>query len=100
MLSLRLQETSEAIQHFRRYKLLVDTNFRISFRERLAVYYWYWRSLSETLKGLIEKRRIALASEVSTSTVAEKSDNNDIGYVSFFGLWGLHQDDWFPGGIL
>ena len=84
MLSLRLQETSEAIQHFRRYKLLVDTNFRISFRERLAVYYWYWRSLSKTLRGTIEKRRTALASEVSTSTVAEKTDNKDVGYVFFW----------------
>ena len=84
MLSLRLQETSEAIQHFRRYKLLVDTNFRISFQERLTVYYWHWRSLSETLKGTIEKRRTALASEVSTSTVEEKTDNNDVGYGTFF----------------
>ena len=86
MLSLRLQETSESLQHFRRYKLLVDTNFRVSFRERLAVYYWYWRSLSETLKRTIEQKRTALESEVSTSTVAEKTDNKDVGYLIFF-MW-------------
>lgn len=81
MLSLRLQETSEALQHFRRYKLLVDTNSRICFRERLAVYYWYWRSLSETLKRKIEQRETGLVTEVSTATAGEKTNNKDAGYL-------------------
>ena len=56
MLSLRLQETEETLIHFRRYKYFVDTNFKINFgyRERLAVYYWYWRSLSEIVRRRIE----------------------------------------------
>lgn len=81
MLSLRFQETAEALQHFRRYKLLVGTNTRISFRERLAVYYWYWRSLSEALKRKIEGKAKALVTEVSTSTVGEKTDRKDVGYL-------------------
>jgi len=57
MLSLRLQESEEALLHFRRYKYFVDTNFKINFgsRERLAVYYWYWRTLSEIVKRRIEQ---------------------------------------------
>ena len=57
MLSLRLQESEEALLHFRRYKYFVDTNFKINFgfSERLALYYWYWRTLSETVGRKIEQ---------------------------------------------
>jgi hypothetical protein len=56
MLSLRLQELSEAIIHFRQYKRFVDANPKANFgfRERLVVYYWYWRSLSEIVRRRIE----------------------------------------------
>ena len=57
MLSLRIQETDKTLLHFRRYKYFVDANFKTNFgfRERLAVYYWYWRTLSEIVSSRIEQ---------------------------------------------
>jgi hypothetical protein len=59
MLSLRLQDIHETLVHFRRYKNFVDVNLKMNFgfSERLAVYYWYWRSLSETVKKRIEQEQ-------------------------------------------
>jgi hypothetical protein len=52
MLSLRLQDPSESLFHFRRYKSIVDANLKIDFgfRERLGVYYWYWTTLTEVAR--------------------------------------------------
>jgi hypothetical protein len=60
MLSLRLQEPIEAIENFRRYKRYVDTSFRTNFgvSERLAVYYWYWRTLSEIVRRQIQQKPV------------------------------------------
>jgi hypothetical protein len=56
MLSLRLQEHTETLHHFRRYKHFVDTSFtnNFTFHEKVPLYYWYWRTLSDILKGRIE----------------------------------------------
>jgi hypothetical protein len=76
MLSLRIHQSHESLLHFRRYKQLVDTNFKINFgsRERLAVYYWYWRSLSDIVKQRIEQG--ALEGNEKPS-----SPNGDAGYI-------------------
>ena len=57
MLSLRLRSPEDGLIHFRRYKRLVETQFKVTYglRERLAVYYWYWRILSELVKQKIQK---------------------------------------------
>jgi hypothetical protein len=54
MLSLRLQDPTGSLKHFRLYKRFMDTNLRtkLSTHERLIVYYWYWRTLS----GIVRKR--------------------------------------------
>jgi len=56
MLSLRLEDPANSLPHFRRYKFFVDTAFKESMgvRERLAVYYWYWRTLSDMVKERID----------------------------------------------
>jgi hypothetical protein len=58
LLSLRLQDQIEAIEHLRRYRRYVDNNFKRDFaiRERLVVYYWYWRTLSELVRRQIQLR--------------------------------------------
>jgi len=48
LLSLRLQNSYETLEHFRRYRRAVDQN--VSTRERLIIFYWYWRTLSEVLQ--------------------------------------------------
>ena len=53
LLSLRLRNSYETLEHFRRYRRTVDQN--VSTRERLTVYYWYWRTLSEILRQKIEQ---------------------------------------------
>lgn len=82
ILSLRLQKSNEFLLHFRRYKQLVDTNFKINFgsRERLAVYYWYWRSLSDIVKQKIEQGALEMNEKSSA--------NGDARYFcSSRGLW-------------
>jgi hypothetical protein len=53
MLSLRLLQPMEAIENFRRYKVFVENNFgnQVDFQDRLTVYYWYWRTLSDEMKS-------------------------------------------------
>src|SRR5271154_472512 len=53
ILSLRLLAPMQAIENFRRYKLFTENNFgnQIGFQDRLTVYYWYWRTLSEEMKS-------------------------------------------------
>jgi hypothetical protein len=60
MLALRLQEPLEALDHFRGYRHFVDTNFKVNFgiRERVCVYYWYWRTLSQVLRQHIDQERV------------------------------------------
>jgi len=59
MLSLRLEAPAYTLAHFRRYKLLVDTAFKgnMGVRERLAIYYWYWRTLSDIVKERIDMEK-------------------------------------------
>jgi hypothetical protein len=59
MLSLRLEEPVASLAHFRRYKMLVDTTFKgnMGARERVAIYYWYWRTLSDIIKVQVEKEK-------------------------------------------
>ena len=54
MLSLRLRDPIEAIDHFRRYKNNFRTNF--SIHERLIVYYWYWRTLADMVQKRIQQK--------------------------------------------
>lgn len=58
LLSLRLQQSNEAIIHFRHYRQFVDPNFNANFgfREQLVLYYWYWRTLSEIVRRRIQDR--------------------------------------------
>lgn len=57
MLSLRLEDPMASLAHFQRYKVLVDTTFKgnMGARERVAIYYWYWRTLSDIVKVRVEK---------------------------------------------
>jgi hypothetical protein len=61
MLSLRLEDRVASLAHFRRYKHFVDSAFKANMgaRERLAIYYWYWRSLSDIIKERHEKEKEA-----------------------------------------
>jgi hypothetical protein len=56
MLSLRLEDPMTSLVYFRRYKMLVDTTFKgnMGARERVAIYYWYWRTLSDIVKVHVE----------------------------------------------
>jgi len=58
MLSLRLQDPLEALENFRRYKRFADNNFGNHFgmRERLTIYYWYWRTLSNIIRSKVQER--------------------------------------------
>lgn len=60
MLSLRLHDPLQAIQNFRRYKRFADNNFgnQFGFRERLTVYYWYWRTLSDVIRDKLGSRPV------------------------------------------
>ena len=57
LLSLRLQNPLQAIENFRRYKRYADTSFgtQFGFHERLTVYYWYWRTLSDIIRSKVEQ---------------------------------------------
>ena len=59
LLSLRLEEPLAALTHFRQYKMLVDTTFKenMGARERVAIYYWYWRTLSDIVRERMEKEK-------------------------------------------
>ena len=59
MLSLRLDDPVRAIDNFRRYKRFTENNFgnQFGFRERLTVYYWYWRTLSDLIKSRIQSNQ-------------------------------------------
>lgn len=72
LLSLRLQDPLASLDHFRRYKRLMDTNFRanVNNHERLTLYYWYWRTLSDIVRRQVEENRDLTAT------------NSDKGYVS------------------
>jgi hypothetical protein len=63
ILCLRFQGRREALAHFRRYKNLVETNFKLDFGfdERLRLYYWYWRTLSDLLKKSLKGKGAANA---------------------------------------
>ena len=61
LLSLRLRNSYETLEHFRRYRRTVDQN--VSSRERLTVYYWYWRTLSEVLRQGLEQGAFATGSD-------------------------------------
>jgi hypothetical protein len=54
ILSLRLQDPTRSLKHFRVYKCFMDANRRtnLSTHEQLMVYHWYWRTLS----GIVRKR--------------------------------------------
>ena len=77
MLSLRLQDPPKALIHFRQYKHFVDKDFKINFGscERLVLYYWYWRTLSDVLRQRIEDAALEMNEK--------SSGNGDFGYV-----WG------------
>src|SRR5579859_1446628 len=61
LLSLRFRDSYETLEHFRRYRRTVDPN--ISSRERLIVYYWYWRTLSEVLRRGLEQGAFTTGSD-------------------------------------
>lgn len=93
MLSLRLQSHAEAIGHFRRYKHLVDTQFKVKygFRERLAAYYWYWRSLSELFKRRIEdvaseNEKTSIDGEATYMLYSTSTDDRTTGLQGFDAL--------------
>jgi hypothetical protein len=75
MLSLRLQEPSESLFHFRRYKSMVDANLKVDFgfQERLGVYYWYWLTLSE----VVRKRLYATQNGKVASDGADRQIGSD-----------------------
>jgi hypothetical protein len=72
LLSLRLQDPIASLDHFRRYKLLMSTTFKINMNthERLILYYWYWRTLSDIIRKQVEGNKDLNAM------------NGDKGYVS------------------
>jgi len=61
MLALGHKEPNESIKYFRQFRQLVDINAKIdfSFRERLDIYYWYWRLLSRLVKEQGDEKDIS-----------------------------------------
>ena|ERR1700721_1784816 len=61
MLSLRFHQPEQAIENFRRYKRFTENNFgnQFGFKDRLTIYYWYWRTLSDFMKSQIQPSETA-----------------------------------------
>jgi hypothetical protein len=76
LLSLRLQDLTASLDHFRRYKQLMDTKFRINMNmhERLTLYYWYWRTLSDIIRKQAEGNKDLKATNVDKGYVSAQSD--------------------------
>ena len=73
MLALGHKEPTESIGYFRQFRQLVDINAKVdfSFRERLDMYYWYWRLLSRLAKGWSGEQ------ETSTTVDGEKDGEKE-----------------------
>jgi hypothetical protein len=86
ILSLRVEEPMASLAHFRRYKMLVDTTFKgnMGARERVPIYYWYWRTLGDIVKARIEKEKETAAEYAPQKT---NVDDRDVGSrVEFYEL--------------